>query len=536
MKTKRLFSAVLVLLSFCTIATAQRRLDIVLQDRTMTSIMLDDINYMEIVEAAGENELDGIWYLGWKVSNGGTTNSNGEEMLVFTSGRMRWVKKSSEIIYTLTYDEAGPIPGKTIKALREGASTPTTYSVFANDGEVLVLRNGTSRFYFYKSKQAAISAKKPENGNYLTRQQYATGEAVWNGGIKGGDSHSNSTPMGRHFESYRAATEEDIAWLANPSNQPDLNWHELSGWQWTTKTITLYPMSSSPTPADVNQHSIGDCCMCAVFASFAYIYPEWIKTIIEPNKTVNPTQFTVHMFDPKGNPVDVVVDNKLMCSSNGSCGQVYGKNTKYNWATIMEKALMKWETCFKCNKIGGIGTEHAAPPFTGNGDSFSFDWGDKLYNAEYQMIVDYAIDNGMISVGGFHESDVYMGDLQTVTGHAFTVMKATEADNCLFVMRNPWGNEPAGSTANNRTDGKLKIPSDHEKLRLIDFRLVYPGPQMAEYKKEDLGGYTPPRFNAKYTDMNPTDEMLRMYNVKNYVPVFPLEDDVLNEQLEGTED
>ena len=36
--------------------------------------------------------------------------------------------------------------------------------------------------------------------------------------------------------------------------------------------------------------------------------------------------------------------------------------------------------------------------------------------------------------------------------------------------------------------------------------------------------------------MNPTDEMLRMYNVKDYVPVFPLEDDVLNEQLEGTED
>ena len=59
---------------------------------------------------------------------------------------------------------------------------------------------------------------------------------------------------------------------------------------------------------------------------------------------------------------------------------------------------------------------------------------------------------------------------------------------------------------------------------------------MAEYKKEGLGGYTPPRFNAKYTDMNPTDEMLRMYNVKDYVPVFPLEDDVLNEQLEGTED
>ena len=245
--------------------------------------------------------------------------------------------------------------------------------------------------------------------------------------------------------------------------------------------------------------------------------------------------YTVHMFDPKGNPVDVVVDNKLLCNSSGGCAQVSGKNGKFDWATIMEKALMKWETCFRCNNIGGIGTEHAAPPFTGNGDSFSFDWGDKLYNAEYAMIVDYALSNGMISVGGFHTSDVPMGDLVSVTGHAFTVMYADEGADYLFVMRNPWGNEPAGSTATNRTDGKLKIPCEHEKLRLVDFRLVYPGAQMAEYKKENLAGYTPPRFNASYDDMNPSQAMLRMYNVKNYVPVFPKEEEVPGPYLEETE-
>lgn len=519
MKAKRLLSAALLLLALCTAALAQQRLDILLKDRSIVSCTLDDINYMEIVQGANPGELDGVWFLGWKVTSSATTNSNGEEMLVFSAGKMKWVKKTTETEYNVTYSENGALPGTSFTGLRDGYSTKYTYYIFALEDDLLVLRQGTARYYFYKSKVAAINAKKPENGNYLTRAQYTDGAKLWASNIKGGNTHSTQTPMGRHFESYSAATDADKEWLADPNNQPDASWLELSsGRSWRAQTITLYPMNSgTPVPADVNQHGIGDCCMCAVFASFAYIYPEWIKSIIEKNGNY----YTVHMFDPKGNPVDVVVDNKVYCSSDNDIYQISGKNGKYNWATIMEKALMKWETRFKCNKIGGIGTEHAAPPFTGNGDSYSFDWGDRLYNSEYPLLVNYAIDNGMISVGGFHESDVLMGELNSVTGHAFTVMKADEGADYLFVMRNPWGNEPSGSTSTNRTDGKLKIPNDHEKLRLIDFRLVYPGAQMAPYKRENLGGYTPPRFRPMYMDMNPTDEMLHMYGVKNY-EFFPM--------------
>ena len=534
METKRVLSAVLLVVALCSVASAQQRLDIMLKDKSIVSCTLDDINYMEIVEGAQPGELDGVWYLGWKVTSSATTNSYGNEMLVFYANKMKWVKRTSETVYTLTYPEGGVRPGSTFKGLREGATAALTYTVFAMEKDLLIIKQGTTRYYFYLTKKAAESAMKPENGNYLTRQQFATGEAVWNGGIKGGNSHSNNTPMGNHFRNYAAATDADKEWLANPSNQPDAAWHELSGSNrsWRAATITLYPMASSPVPADVNQHGIGDCCMCAVFASFAYIYPEWIKTIIVPNRATNPTEFTVHMFDPKGNPVDVVVDNKVLSNGDNDIFQVSGKNGKYNWATIMEKALMKWETCFKCNKIGGIGTEHAAPPFTGNGDSYSFDWGDKMYNSEYPLLVEYCLDNGMISVGGFHEGGVVMGDLESVTAHAFTVMKTDVDADYLFVMRNPWGNEPSGSTSSNRTDGKLKIPDDHEKLRLIDFRFVYPGAQMAEYKKEDLGGYTPPKFRPMYMDMNPTEEMLRMYGVKDY-ELFPVPEGAkLNDYVE----
>lgn len=504
MKAKRLLSAVLPLLAFCSMVSAQQRLDILLKDKSIVSCTLDDIDYMEIVEGAAPGELDGVWYLGWKALNHGSgtkTHYDGTEMLIFTAGpKMKWVKSSGETVYNLTYPEGGALEGWTFTGTKEGGTTNYTFQIIAKEPGLLIIKQGTSRYYFYETKEAATLAK--EFVAYPTRTTiYTDGAKLWAANIKGGNTASQITPMGKHFESFAGATDEDRAWLADPNNQPDASWHELSG-SWTAKTITLYPFGS-PMPADINQHGIGDCCMCAVFASFAYIYPEWIKSIIHKNGN----NYTVNMFDPMGNPIDVVVDNKMLDS------QLTGKNGKYDWGSVMEKALMKWETRFKCNKIGGIGTEHAAPPFTGNGNSYSFS-PDKLFNSEFDILVDYALSNGMISVGGFNVGGLMCGELETVTGHAFTMMYPDEDADYKFVMRNPWGN-------GGNVDGKLKIPAKREVLKTIDFRLVFPGGQMAEYKVENLGGYTVPKFRPMYMDMNPSDEMLRMYNVQNYVP-FPI--------------
>ena len=508
MKAKRLISAVLLLLAVSSVATAQRRLDILLKDKSIVSCFLEDIDYMEIVEGTAPGELDGVWYLGWSVTNNGSgtvKDANASDMLVFTAGpKMKWVKPSTEAVYNLTYPEGGAKEGYTFTGTREGSSTKYTFQIVAWEDDVLVIKQGSTRYYFYKSKDAAIGA---EYIAYPTRSTiYTDGAKLWASNVKGGSTKSTVTPMGSHFNNFAAATDQDKAWLADPNNQPDASRHELGG-SWNAKTITLYPFGS-PVPADVNQHSIGDCCMCAVFASFAYLYPEWIKTII--HKSGN--NYTVNMFDPKGNPIDVVVDNKMLDS------QLTGKNGKYDWASIMEKALMKWETRFKCNKIGGIGTEHAAPPFTGNGESYSFS-PDKLFNSEFDVLFDYAlVQKGMIGVGGFNVKDLVCGDpeLKTVTGHAFTMMLPDEGADYKFVMRNPWGQ---GAQKNSRQDGKLEIPNKREYLRIIDFRIVLPGEQMAQYKKENLGGYTPPSYRPTYRDLNPSDEMLRMYGVENYEPI-----------------
>ena len=510
MSKKRFLSAILLILALCSVASAQQRLDILLKNKSIISCPIDDIDYMEIVEGAAQGELDGVWYLGWKVGNNGSgtkTHYDGTEVLVFMAGpKMKWMKSSGETVYDLEYTEAGAAEGQTFTAIKEGSTTKLTYQIIAIEGELLMLKQGTNRFYFYKSKDAATYA---DFVAYPTRSAiYTDADKLWAASVKGGSTASQITPMGRHFENYNAASEEDKTWLANPNNQPDLTYHELSGKNWIAKTVNLYPFGS-PQPADVNQHAIGDCCMCAVFASFAYIYPEWIKTLIEKEGN----NYRVHMFDPKGNPIDVVVDNKVMCGSGGGVDQVTGKNGTVNWATIMEKALMKWETCFKCNKIGGIGTEHAAPPFTGNGNSYSFS-PDRLYNSEFDLVVDYALSHGMISVGGFNVGGLVCGELETITGHAFTVMYPDEGADFKFVMRNPWGN--GGSL-----DGKLKIPAKREILKTIDFRLVFPGGQMAQYKKEDLGGYTVPKFIPMYMDLHPSEEMLRMYNLKSYEPHWP---------------
>lgn len=525
MKTKRVLSLAFLLLAFISVVSAQKRVDIILKDKSILSAPLDNINYMEIVEGAAPGELDGVWYLGWQVASNGSgtrTDKDGQEVLSFTAGpRMTWIRASTPMVYDLTYPDGIAQEGKTFTGVREGYSSNYTFQIIAMEEDLLVIKQGTTRYYFYKSKDAAINA---EFVSYPTRTTiYTDADKLWAANIKGGYSGSQITPMGQHFESFNSASDEDKAWLANPSNQPDLTWHELSGKTWTAKTVNLYPFGS-PVPADINQHAIGDCSMCAVFASFAYIYPEWIKTLIEKNGN----NYTVHMFDPKGNPIDVVVDNKVMCNSGGGVDQLTGKNGVVNWATIMEKALMKWETRFQCNKIGGIGTEHAAPPFTGNGASYSIS-PDKLYNSEFELLVDYVLSHGMISVGGFNVGGLPCGEMETVTGHAFTVMYADEGADYKFVMRNPWG-------SGYPTDGKLKIPNKREVLRTIDFRVVFPAAEMAQYMKEDLKGYTPPRFRPKYMDLNPSEEMLRMYNVQNYEPVPIPEGKTLDDFVEETEE
>ena len=511
MKRSLMLSAILVMVS---VVSYGQRLDITLDDNSIVSYDINKIKSMEFMPEPEPGQVSGYWYLGWRTSKTSTgttkTHYDGGEKWIFNGTVLKQIKTSgTESFYDLVYAENM----KKFKAVPRSTGTGgSTYTIAVNDEEYLILKIGSSTsYYFYKSSMEAHDAT--ELPPYPDREELTDTTKVWN--LKSGATHSSSTPMGSHYSSYAAATQEQLEWLADPSNQPDYTLADANKDynMWTAKTITLYPLNNStPTPADVNQHGIGDCSMCAVFASFAYIYPEFIKSIITKKTS---TTYVVNMFDPKGNPIEVVVDNKLLCKSNGECVQVSGKNGKFNWATIMEKALMKWLTCFKTGGLGGIGTEHAAPPFTGDGDSWAINSG-KLYNGELTMVVDYALKNGMISVGGFNKGGVPAGTLETVTAHAFTVMYTRYPDKYAFSMRNPWGVS--------EVDGVLEIAEKRSLMYLIDFRLVMPG-AAAPYKRQDLGGYIPPKFTMGKDDRFLSPEILKMYNLKSYGPSATEEDD-----------
>lgn len=510
MKRNLILSAILLMVSMMSFA---QRLDITLEDNSIVSYDVSRIKSLEFMPESLPGQISGYWYLGWQVTSSTTTQKYGEEKWIFNGTVMKQITSAGlEKIYDLEYAD----DMMSFRAVPRQTGTTNNYTIIAKEDQILVLKVGSITRQFYNSQAVAHDALGPVP--YPNRAEYTDTTKVW--GQKTSPSHSNTSPMGNHYAKFAAATQEQLAWLADASNQPDpsLADADKSFDRWTAKTISLYPLNNAtPTPADVNQHAIGDCCMCAVLASLAYIYPDFIKSIITQKST---TSFVVKMYDPQGNPVDVAVDNKLLCKSNGECAQVSGKNGRFNWASIMEKALMKWLTCFKTGGLGGIGTEHAAPPFTGDGDSWAISPG-KLFNGELTMIVDYALKNGMISVGGFNKGDLLCGTLKTVTGHAFTAMYTRYPDKYCFSMRNPWGIESV--------DGVLEIPNKREIMNTIDFRLVMPG-AAAPYKRQDLGGYIPPKFTMGKYDRSLSPEMLKMYHLESYGNTPAEEEEVITEE------
>jgi len=280
-----------------------------------------------------------------------------------------------------------------------------------------------------------------------------------------GSSYSSQTPMGNHYENRHVTTDADRVWLNTAGNEPNLL-TSAPDLQWAAFPVTLYPYIS-PSPADINQKGIGDCGGVAALASMAYTHPDFIKKIIKNN---NDGTFTVSMFDPQGSPVTVTITSKFLAGSDGKIAAVAGKNDKAVWSTVLEKAIMKYNYIYEVNPdIGGIGSEHVIPLFTGDGNSFAFSSG-TLTAEQLTRVVKVSLSQGKLIVGGFNQV-LSIGNYQTVTGHAYTLMLTTDP-TALFSMRNPWGYSPG---SNGSEDGVLNIPNNSTIPPAIDLRIIDPG-------------------------------------------------------------
>ncbi|MDR1273661.1 MAG: hypothetical protein LBK12_03845 [Odoribacteraceae bacterium] len=282
-----------------------------------------------------------------------------------------------------------------------------------------------------------------------------------------GSSYTDATPMGARFANRQQTTPEIREWLLDPVNEPAVPKDLNNTFSLRASAVTLYPFGT-PLPADANQHSIGDCGAVAAIAALAYQNSEFVKTLIVDNLDQT---YTVHMFDPQGSPVDVRVSNKFVMGGNMKLAAASGKGVIATWSTVLEKAIMKYNTQYKVNPdIGGIGAEHVTPLFTGNGNSFAFK-PKALTNAELAKVVKVSLLQGKFVLGGFRQGGLSVDGGSTVSSHVFTLMHPTK-DNAMFAMRNPWGGNQNAADGN---DGVLHIFSDTEIPALIDLRIIYPG-------------------------------------------------------------
>jgi hypothetical protein len=463
------------------------------KDGTLAIFSSDQIEDISMI-TEDYSLIIGTWYLGYKKNGEDIVHYDGSEYMAFAGKELVWGGKGGDPdTYTVIRYDA---KNKYFLAKNNNKSQTLKWYINKQTDKMLVLRDGEVFRYFYKSKEAADKAlleKDPpshkETTDINTILKYASGK-----------TKSTKTPMGKHFENRHVTTDKDRAWLLDPANEPN-KVGDLTTWK--KKTVKLYPYTD-PVPADVNQHAIGNCCAMSVLASFAYLYPDFIKHILTDN---GDGTYTIQMYDPQGEPVSVCISNKFLCDSNGNLGQVTGKNNAVTWATILEKALMKWETLYEVDGVEGIGTEHVAPLFTGDGESFAFE-SNSLHTSELKLAIEWSLEQGNITIGGFNVGDILCGTLKTVTGHAFTFMLSTSED-ILFAMRNPWGNGDKGE------DGLLLIPDERAIVQTIDVRIVMPG-AAAPYLRKDLQPYTPPRYIRRPTDLGVAPRLLnRMYTHPN---------------------
>ena len=293
-----------------------------------------------------------------------------------------------------------------------------------------------------------------------------------------------STPMGNHYANKKIASEEEKTWLRTAANEPDLI-GSVEHLRWAARsTANLYP-HGKPMPIDVNQHGVGNCSALAVFASLAYIYPDFVKSLIQSNADGS---YTVSMFTPQGEPIEVVVSSTFLVDESGNLQGMTGKNNAITWASVLEKAIIKWNHIYKVNPdIGGIGSEHVAPLFTGNGSSWAYS-SNRLNANDLSKVVSYYLTKGMIVIGGFTQSGLQADGGETVSGHAFTLMHSSN-QAALFTMRNPWGGNSGKSG-----DGLLDILNNNIPAT-IDLRIILPG-KAAEFGSGTYSPYTPPRYSA----------------------------------------
>ena len=282
-------------------------------------------------------------------------------------------------------------------------------------------------------------------------------------------TYNSATPMGRHFLFSMPADDEVKKWLEST----DETFRSAGGAMAVVKPmdVNLYP-NGKPVVADVNLKRVLDSYLVAMLADMAYQYPEFIRSIIHQESA---DSFRVDMFDPMGRPIVVRVSNRVLVRDDGSPIYCVGKDGQYNWATILEKAAVKWIIAFQhVIDIAGWKAELMAPMFTGDGRSFCIKPG-SLSAEDLARVITTCLDNGMMVTGSFLKSDVTLDGHTTAADHGHSFLPPQKS-GALYSIRNPKGNGDDDHIMN-------VMSSDSDVPPLIDLRIISPGAAAKYFRK-----------------------------------------------------
>lgn len=316
--------------------------------------------------------------------------------------------------------------------------------------------------------------------------------------LAGNFTHSDETPMGTDYSWWtqnHSTTPEILEKLQDPNFEPDetkYNYIENGvehTFYWNDKiNVNLYPFGE-PLPTDVNQHQIGNCSVLSAFAAIVYMYPEYIKSIVHENADGT---YSVDMFTPEGNPVRVALKATLLHPEEWRENPTWkwgvsGKNDVTTWASLIEKAMMKYETAYdfydnhSSANLGGMNASTTCPLYTGSGDGVTIPAG-SLTPEQLSVAVKDALAKGWIITGGFSEENSTPDGI-TTTGHTWTVVYPTNP-NALIALRNPWGycSESNGSNK----DGVLNVLNDGVVPPTVGIDFWHPGEAYKYYENQGL--------------------------------------------------
>lgn len=385
-----------------------------------------------------------------------------EQLLLTDSAHLEWK-------YAMTGDFKRECTLQdSVLLLKEPLHDNNHFRIVEYNGEVLLMQgdDGLTRAFFVQHSQPDLSMLPVSVGS---KRGFCNGKLDDLLPTITDITYSSQTPMGRNFLFHLQPSDEDKAWLQSTKEVFDGATEEIKAFD-----INLFP-HGKPVLVDVHQKGVDDCNAMSVLADMAFLYPEFIKSIIHKEAA---DSFRVDMYDPEGNPIVVCVSNRFPVREGGYPIFCVGEHDNYNWISIMEKAAMKWIKVYNhINVISGCNAEMITPMFTGDGRSFCIQPG-RLESKDLSRMVNTCLEHGMMVNGGFLKSDIPLDGHKTIAKHGHSFLPP-QRKGALYAIRNPWGGGANDHIMNVMSDNTVVPP-------LIDIRVISPGAAAQFFDKKAI--------------------------------------------------